>query len=56
VSAGAATAPPSSGSAQASTGSWYVAARLSAESGTSFAGRPRSQLDIVIDVGRARHG
>ena len=31
-----------------------VAAQLNAEFGTTFAGRPHSQLDIVIDVDRAR--
>ena len=31
-----------------------VAAQLNAEFGTTFAGRPHSQLDIVIDVARAR--
>jgi LmbE family N-acetylglucosaminyl deacetylase len=31
-----------------------VAAQLNAEFGTTFAGRPQSELDIVIDVVRAR--
>ncbi len=31
-----------------------VTAQLNAEFGTTFAGRPHSQLDVVIDVARAR--
>ena len=31
-----------------------VAARLNAELGTSFAGRPRHQIDLVVDVDRER--